>query len=54
MTGSHDQHSGSDQLMTDMGGRPRVPRTRGDAGRLSEHMITAIGEIQGWTLFLLF
>jgi hypothetical protein len=42
---SHDQHSGSDQLMTDMGGRPRVPGTGGDACGLSEHMVAAIGDL---------
>jgi hypothetical protein len=31
--------------MTDMGGRPRVPGTGGDACDLSEHMVAAIGDL---------
>jgi hypothetical protein len=45
MAAGHDQQPGGDQLMTHMGGRPRVPGTRGDAGRLSEHLIMAIGDL---------
>jgi hypothetical protein len=45
MAAGHDQQSGGDQLMSDVSGRPRVPRTRRDAGRLSEHLIMAIGDL---------
>ena len=36
---SHDQHSGGDQLVADMGGRPGVPRAGCDAGSLCEDVV---------------
>jgi hypothetical protein len=33
------------RLMTHVRRRPRVPGTRGDTGRLSEHMVAAVGDL---------
>ena len=36
------EHSGADQLMPDMSGRPGIPRPRGDAGGLSENVVPTV------------
>ena len=43
MAASHDQHSGSHQLITNMGGWPRIPRTSRDAGGLSDDFVATVG-----------
>jgi hypothetical protein len=44
MTAGHDQHSGSHQLMSDMGGWPGVPGTRSDTSGLSDDFVATVGD----------
>ena len=40
-----DPHTGSDQLLPDMGSRAGVPRAGRDAGRLSQDVVVAVGDL---------
>ena len=41
---SHDQHSGGDQLVADMGRWPGVPGPGGDASSLGEYVVAAVSD----------
>jgi hypothetical protein len=45
MAACHDQHARGDQLLTNMGGRPRVPGTFCDARGFGEYLIMTIGQV---------
>ena len=42
---SQDQHTDSYQPMPDMGSRAGVPRAGRDAGRLSQDVVVAVGDL---------